>query len=206
MCIYWCGIGPVRPSARIMPPMKLVSRDLWRGGSPPSPPGYCHVTGPRDHVTGHVIARPVSTVPPPPSWPVYGGEGSPWAPPYVMARAPSLWRRIGYKGPLPTHTHKLHCQGLGRLCSIGCTCPQQLSLLAVFYALCRCFQRRFNAAGERVTILHIQVLNSYAGYAFSFWISFEFYKNARGPFSSFEQCPYMLLNLFKNHLRLHLTF
>ena len=29
------GIGPSRPSARISPPICLVSRDLWRGGSAP---------------------------------------------------------------------------------------------------------------------------------------------------------------------------
>ena len=34
-----------------------------------------------------------------------GGEGSPWAPPYVTARAPSLWRRTGYKGLLSSYTH-----------------------------------------------------------------------------------------------------
>jgi len=27
----------------------------------------------------------------------------------------------------------------------------------------------------------------------------EFSKNARGPLSSFEKCPYMLMKLFKSH-------
>ena len=47
-------------------------------GPPPSPPRYRHVTGPRDDVAGHVIARTefsLLRVPPPPDLPVYGGGG-----------------------------------------------------------------------------------------------------------------------------------
>ena len=130
------GIGPTRPSARNSLLMKLVSRDLWRGGSPPFPPGYRHVTGLRDDVTGHVIARTEFSLsyasPHPQICMCMGGEGSPWALPYVTAWAPSLWRRIGYKGPLFTHTHKSHLQVLGTIHSGGRTCPLQSWLLAVF--------------------------------------------------------------------------
>ena len=47
-------------------------------GPPLSPPRYRHVTGPRDDVAGHVIARTefsLLRVPPPPDLPVYGGGG-----------------------------------------------------------------------------------------------------------------------------------
>ena len=34
-----------------------------------------------------------------------GGKGSPWVPLNIQAWAPSLWRRIRYKGPLSSYTH-----------------------------------------------------------------------------------------------------
>ena len=50
--------------------------------------------GPRDNVAGHVIARTKFSLsyasPHPQICLCMGGEGSPWAPPYVSARAPSL--------------------------------------------------------------------------------------------------------------------
>jgi len=52
-----CGVGPTRPRAHIFLPICLLSRDLWRNGFPPSPPGYSHVRGPRDDVRSHVIAK-----------------------------------------------------------------------------------------------------------------------------------------------------
>ena len=56
-----CGIGPIRPSSHN------------------SPPGYCHLTGPCDDVTGRMIARTEFSLsyvsPPPPDLPVYGGGG-----------------------------------------------------------------------------------------------------------------------------------
>jgi hypothetical protein len=130
------GIGPTRPSVRNSLLMKIVSRDLWRSGYPPlsARVSSCDRAAwwrsrSRDRADG-VLS--LLRVPPPPDLPVYVGEGSPRAPPYIKARAPSLWRRIRYKGPLSTHTQKLHTQGLGRLCGIGRTCPLQSSLLAVF--------------------------------------------------------------------------
>jgi len=64
---------------------------------PPLSACDCHVTQPRDDVTGHVIARTefsLSYVSPHPQICVCMGGGSPWALPYVTAQAPSLRRRI----------------------------------------------------------------------------------------------------------------
>jgi len=92
---------------------------------PPSPLGYCLVTGPHDHVTGHMMARPSSLLhqlSPAPRLAVYGGRGVSAGPPYVTTWEQSLWSRIGYKGPLPTHKHKLHTQVLGTIPGRGHTC------------------------------------------------------------------------------------
>jgi hypothetical protein len=84
--------------------MNLVSRDLLHGGSPPSPPGYCHMTGQRDHVTGHVIARPefsnASTVPTPRLACVWGG-GPLWALPMSQHGRHLNDGGLGTMGPSP---------------------------------------------------------------------------------------------------------
>ena len=102
------GIGPTRPSARNSPLMKLVSRDLWRGGSPPSPTRIRS----RDRAArwrnwSRDCADQVLSLlrsPHPQICLCMEGEGSPWVPPYVTAPAPSLWRRTVYKGLLSTYT------------------------------------------------------------------------------------------------------
>ena len=96
-----------RPSMHISPPMNLVSRDLWRGGSPPSPPRYCPVSGPRDHVTGHVIARPefssTSTVPHPQVGLCMGGGLN--GPRSMSRPGRHLYEgRMGTRGPIHLHT------------------------------------------------------------------------------------------------------
>jgi len=93
---------------------------MTRWVPPPSPPGYCHVTRPEFSYA--------STGPHPQLGLCMGGEGSLWAPPYVTARAPSLWRRTGYRGLLSSYTHNFI-----RLLN---PIPQQRLRIALYNCLC----------------------------------------------------------------------
>jgi hypothetical protein len=79
-------------------------------GPPPSPPRYRHVTGPRDDVAGHVIARTefsLLRVPPPPDLPVYGGGRGLRGPRRMLRPGRHLYEGgLGTRGPSPlTHTN-----------------------------------------------------------------------------------------------------
>jgi hypothetical protein len=139
--------------------MRLVSRDLWLGGSPPplppSPPGFraarwrmgggeyplawfsTYITiyayrrgeGTGGRVKSSVVRFGNQTLP------VNGGGEWEWewVPLYIQAWAPSLWRRIRYKGPLPAYIHN----SVPYTTAAVKDCPLQ-SFFARTIVTCRC--------------------------------------------------------------------
>ena len=85
-------------------------------GPPPSPPGYGHVTGLRDDVTGQVIMRTefsLLRVPPPPDLPVYGWGRGLRGPRHMLRVGHHLYDGgLGTRGPSPlTHTNLIRRYG-----------------------------------------------------------------------------------------------
>ena len=95
-----------------------------------------------------------------------GGEGSPWAPPYVMARAPSLWRRIRYKGPLSSYT----LNSIPYTTAAVKDCPLQSSFRADYRYLSPWYGVQNTPVGQRVNNYCALFLN----FAFRFGIRIKF--------------------------------